>query len=360
MRLIKLSEVVPGTVLAYTLYSGDGKVLLKEGATLTERIASRLVQAGYEQVFVQEEDEPDVTVEAPLSEKDQETFLATLNGIFTATLGKLPVAKTGPDQDALLQITTRMVDELATQRPLNLQVLQLRSKSNYVFSHSINVALLGIALGRKTGEITLSALVDLGMGLLLHDIGKGELPGDLIIPREKPTPEAQEKLMSHPRIGYDVLQAKWSSIKAYARIVALQHHERFDGKGYPKGLKGEEIHMFARICAIADTYDNLTSIAPDKPHLPPRQALEAIQSEAGRALDPRLVEYFMQVVFPYPVGSRVKLSTGEVALVKRISRESPLDPSLAVVMDALGNKIRPPRDMELREHQAVEILGEAT
>lgn len=368
MKLVNLSEVEPGTVVAYTLLGQDGRMLLKEGAALSERIVTKLQQEGYDRLFVQAEDCPTVPLEAPLSIEAQQASLAAVNDAFQVGAAKMPPGSRG-DQASVQRVITRMVDALATNRDLNLQVCQLRSRSNYLFGHSMNVALLGIYLGRRLGGINASALVDLGMGLLLHDIGKVKLgdgmlpPGVTGCPRANRNPpknaQAEEQLRTHPREGFELLQADWASVKAYTKIVALQHHERFDGTGYPKGLKGKEIHLFARICAVADCYDNLTAIAPEKEHLTPAQALEQIRADSGKAFDPEVVAAFMELVFPYPVGCRVVLTSGERAVVKQLRREAPLSPVVSLLTDRMGSPLSAPRDLDLRAMPTVAIKGDA-
>jgi len=159
----------------------------------------------------------------------------------------------------------------------------------YIVEHSIDAAVVGLGIGRRL--LPEDELSDLGIGLFVQDIGMLALPERVV---QKPGPLAPDEwdlMMRHPLLGLEFLRG--DSIPARARTIVRSHHERWDGSGYPGALVGEEISLFARVAAVADVFDAVTSERWHAPAVPPRQGVEIIRSGAGSAFDPAVVEAFL-------------------------------------------------------------------
>ena len=167
------------------------------------------------------------------------------------------------------------------------------AKSSWTAGHSVRVAQITIDIAKVLG-LPQEVLDDLQRAALLHDIGKIGIPLGIIDKPGKLTVEEDDIIKNHPSIGARIL----SPIGAYASIIPVveQHHERYDGKGYPFGKSGEQIHPFARIIALADTFDAMISERPYRGRLTQKQAIRIIREDAGGQFDPRIVEAFNQVV----------------------------------------------------------------
>lgn len=131
--------------------------------------------------------------------------------------------------------------------------------------------------------------------------------------------------------------------------VAWQHHEKFDGTGYPCGLKGKEIHEYARITALADVYDALTTNRSYREQIMPHEAIEYLRDSEGTAFDPEIAEVFLDKIAPFPVGSIVLLNNGEKAVVIRINKEFPGRPVVASIYDGFGNRLLQPVERDLKK-----------
>ena len=163
---------------------------------------------------------------------------------------------------------------------------------DYNVEHSIDATVVGLLVGRKL--ISQDALADLATGLFLQDIGKLALPPRLVHKEGPLAPDEWELMMQHPLLGLEFLRD--DSIPAGAKAVVRSHHERWDGSGYPSGLAGEEISLFARIAAVADVFDAITSERYHAPAVPKRHGVEIIRTGAGGAFDPVVVEAFLEAV----------------------------------------------------------------
>ena len=213
--------------------------------------------------------------------------------------------------------------EAATSDPSGLvHIHDLRSHDEYTYHHSLSVALLSIATGQAMGLYP-SDLTRLGKCAILHDIGKQFTPLEIINKPGKLTDEEFTTMKDHPTSGSLSLKAKaigdmelWSAV--------MFHHEKYNGTGYPKGLKKNEIPLFARIIAVADVYDAVTSYRSYRKPMPPSHAFEIICSEVERAFDYDIVKAFMSKIDMYPIGSVVELSDKTVGKV--IMNEQPTRP----------------------------------
>lgn len=182
-----------------------------------------------------------------------------------------------------------------------------------MYSHSVNVGVLagvmGIAL--NLDNIKLEKLIT---SALLHDIGKVFIPKHIMNKTENLIDNEKKTVQSHAEKGYRYIK-QFYNIPVTAYVGILQHHERYDGKGYPDGKKGESISIFGRIICICDAYDNLISETPTKKAYLPSDAIEYIMAYNGTIFDPKLVKVFLRKVAPYPLGTVVMLSNEQKAIV---------------------------------------------
>jgi HD-GYP domain-containing protein (c-di-GMP phosphodiesterase class II) len=352
MRAIMLDRVQPSMRLGKTLFAGDGRVLLHRGTELSDAYLEHLRSLGFTALYV--EDPRTEGVEAPELVSDK-TRLVAVAAVKTAFAGlkdmqghKFQHGWSG--RRSLYNAASSIVTEVSASKDLCIQLMELRSSDGYTFAHSVNVCILGMALARKL-EVPYNKMVDLAIGLLIHDIGKLLLPEELRDATRELTSEEAKAYEHHAEAGYGLLKDLGSTFGAPSKIVALQHHERWDGQGYPRGLKGDQIHEFAQICAIANTYDRLTTSAAFGRRAAPHEALEFIMGAGGTLFRLPLVQAFLEIVAPYPLGSTVKLNTGEIGVVVRIEKGLPQRPVLRMLADHSGDEFR------LTDHQDRVVVG---
>ena len=225
-------------------------------------------------------------------------------------------------------------------------LFKLRGFDEYTYTHSINVSLLAILLGKHLG-LEKDALLKLGMAGMYHDVGKARIP-EAVLNKPGKLTEAEFQLMkTHPLEGYKILMGQKDLDQEILRAV-VEHHERFDGTGYPRALTGEDIGRFSRIIAVVDVYDALTSRRVYKDAMAPAKALGMMYQWRDKDFTPQAIESFIRCIGVFPVGSFVKLSGGEFGIVASVNPQRPTKPEIKVVMDA---KMRPqiPRTLNLWE-----------
>jgi HD-GYP domain-containing protein (c-di-GMP phosphodiesterase class II) len=228
-----------------------------------------------------------------------------------------------------------------------MALVDLAAADAYTFQHSIDVTALGLLIGqrlfRERGWLDFRGVRQfhrlderlhmLGLGLLLHDVGKLALPAKLIQKPGKLTREEWEVMRRHPRLGLELLRG--DDFSPLVKAVVLRHHERWDGSGYPDGKSGTDIHEMARIAAVADVYDAVTSERPYAAAQPAREGVRVILQGAGTLFDPDVVNIFAQVVTPFPPGEELRLADGRRAVVVSVSDEA-LDRPLVRVIEGPG------------------------
>lgn len=226
------------------------------------------------------------------------------------------------------EIVADYLNRMQDNQNMLLQMVMLKDLDPYSVRHSLNVTVLATLLGSKLG-LSRKELQLLGVGAMLHDVGKLEVPAEILLKPGKLTAEEFAVIKRHPQAGYERLDGV---VMEEVRRVARDHHERCNGSGYPRGLRREEISLAARCVAIADVYDAVTTDRCYRPRYLPHEGMELLMMESTLGnLDLDLVRVFLQAIASYPVGSRVKLSTGETALVIAQEPEVPMRPVVKVL-----------------------------
>lgn len=314
MRYLPIDHVTAGMVLGRTVYDASGATLLTSGTTLQTQYIDRLKELGYPALYIRspyESEEYDYA--EPVRQETRlriQASLLDLAGNFSA--------KGAPTQRfrVIDELVNELVDEILANADLLLSIAEIRSLDSYTFVHSINTCILSVmaalSLGYERGR-----LVDLGIGAILHDLGKMFIPPEILNKPGVLTSEEFETVKTHSQRGYALLRDQVNLLSAH---VAYQHHERCNGSGYPRGLKNEEIIPFARLVAVADSFDAMTSDRVYSRAKFPEEAAGVLLSEAPGAYDLDCVKAVVRCVAIYPVGSVVVLDTGEIGEVAGATR----------------------------------------
>jgi HD-GYP domain-containing protein (c-di-GMP phosphodiesterase class II) len=353
MRLIPIARAA-GHVLARDLpvVGGSSLPLLRTGAELTPRLVGLLDDKGFKAVYVEDEISRGVEPVELLPEHVRSEAAAQV--AVTLRIAREAFASRGtlapPVLTELSDVVGRIAANLLESPDAAMALADLAGADEYTHRHSVNVTALGLLLAREhwrrhgwvdhQGQPRYDRIGDqltkLGLGLLLHDVGKMAVPLEILNKPGQLDRHEWELMRTHPQAGYDLLESPTLSL--VARAVVRDHHERFDGSGYPRGLVGTTIHEFSRIAAIADVYDAVCSERPYRAAQPPSAGVAVITKGSGTAFDPSLVATFRRLVFPYPVGSEIALADGRTAVVRAVDPNRP-DMPLVRVADGAGGTV---------------------
>jgi HD-GYP domain-containing protein (c-di-GMP phosphodiesterase class II) len=258
-----------------------------------------------------------------------------------------PMAKPGGvlDGKEIKESVTRLTDSVVRNPDALLLVTRLREKSAQVHARALQVSIYLMVFGRFL-ELAREELELLGLLGLLQDVGKTKLPAGLLEKSTPLTPEENELAKQHVEFSAEILRATPGIHERLPALVTL-HHERQDGTGYPRGLKGDQIGLYGSMAAIADSFDALTAARPYAEALSPSSALSFLYKERGSGFHADLVEQFIQCVGVFPVGSVVELNSGEIGIVITQNLVRRLKPRVMVVLDAQGHPLRPHKILDL-------------
>ncbi|ABA56876.1 Metal-dependent phosphohydrolase, HD subdomain [Nitrosococcus oceani ATCC 19707] len=209
---------------------------------------------------------------------------------------------------------------------------RLKKQDSYTYTHCVDACTLAIAFGRHLG-LPREELETLAQGTLLADIGKMKIPPTILQKKTRLIPEEFALIKKHVHYTVEILK-KTEGISEEIIEVAYHHHERYNGSGYPQGLGGDDIPLYARMAAIADCYDAMTSNRPYAKALSPHTAIQKLYEFRNVDFQDELVEQFVQCLGAYPVGTLVELSTGQVGVVLAQNRVRRLRPQVMILLDA--------------------------
>lgn len=312
LRFVLIDQVKEGMKIGRTIYNEKGVPLLHKGSTLSNVYINKLKIIGYKGLLIDDEISKDVDYHQNFVSQEVKCTIANkLQVAFTKTAdGKQNISKNIKE---LRELIDDIVNDMLSSKDLTLNLIELKMFDNYTYFHSINVAIIVLVLGYHVGLNT-NDLKDLGLAGLLHDIGKLFVSNEILNKPNKLTKDEFEQMKLHSFMGYKTLK-KNPQLNSKICISVLNHHEHFNGKGYPNNLKGNKINLWSRIICIADVYDALTSDRPYRKAYKHSNVIEYIMANCGELFDPDLVALFLSKIYPYPVGSVVKLSNKETALV---------------------------------------------
>jgi HD-GYP domain-containing protein (c-di-GMP phosphodiesterase class II) len=271
-------------------------------------------------------------------------------------INSVRIGKT-PNIRKIKRVVQGIVDQVLNEETSLIGLTAIRDYDEYTFTHSVNVCIFSIALGRRLGMNKLQ-LYELGLAALMHDIGKSRVPIDVLQKNGELTDEEWKWMASHPWLGVLVLfqfRRQQEELSYRAMTVCQEHHMKIDLTGYPKSIRPREVSLLSKIVTIADGYDAATSRRVYKTEaLAPSAVLEEMRDNPRRGLDQVLVKAFINLLGIYPVGTVVVLDTFELAVVSAANPnpESLSRPIIRIISDAQGNTISPPLQVDLAVPEA--------
>lgn len=246
-------------------------------------------------------------------------------------------------------VVDQIISSVMRDQSAVISLAKLREHDEYTFRHCINVAVFSVVFGKSLG-LPKEQLRVLGIAGIFHDVGKARIPEEILRKPERLNDTEFNIIKRHAVEGYRVMRDS-SSLQQDVLLAIMQHHERHDGCGYPRGLSGQAINPLARIISLVDVYDALTSNRCYRKASTPTTALGLIYRENGTHFFPTYVERFIKCIGVYPPGSLVRLTDGSIAIVRRINPERTLFPQVIVCFDQWFRR-RQPMTIDLAEHQA--------
>ncbi|MGM0508336.1 MAG: HD-GYP domain-containing protein [Fusobacteriota bacterium] len=352
VKNLKISEITPGMKIGKTIVDhNSGEILIEQGQEITHHGLKELklyfkqnkgdikIKAISDKKHIFKIDgkvtylpsKSSKYVKDAISAKTQQEALTVVDNV-------IKNVRMGEDinSEDIKKAVGGIISDMMGNEDAVINLLDIKKFDDYTYTHSVNVATISLMIGKEL-EISKDQLFKLGEGALLHDLGKIKVEEEILKKPGRLTEDEFEIIKKHPVYTYQILKEK-KNIAEISKYIALQHHEKFDGMGYPLGLKSEKINYFAKIVAIADVYDALTSRRPYKDPMTPYKAMKIIIEGSGTHFDPELLEKVVRILSIYPPGTHVLLNTNEKAVVKKVNKKNKMGPIVGIIGEGLKTR----------------------
>ncbi len=347
MRYVPTGCLRPGMILGKNIYSQDGAVLLAKDVSITKEYIENMKKLVINGAYIEDNISENISIENVISDELRVKAVKLIRKLYN---NPNTIAK---NIDTVENVAKNIINELMKSKSIMINMIDIKTFDDFMFGHSVNVAVLSAVMGIAM-NLDESKLEKLVASAMLHDIGKIFISKEVLNKISQLTKEEEELIKSHPEKGYRYIKTYYSnSIAVTSYVGILQHHEHFDGTGYPDKKKGEKISLFGRVIGICDVYDNLISERPNRKAYTPSDAIEYIMAHNGIIFDPKLVKVFLRKVAPYPLGTIVKLSSGEKAIVMENNEECSTRPVVKSLES--GNILNLTHDWNCRNITIVEV-----
>lgn len=348
MRLEFIDRVKENDVLGKNILTNDGKILLRSGVQLSRRYMEKLKELGVFFVYVEDNRLEDVLVEDDRLLELKQVTMKNMSNI----IKNVHSCNSREVKDSL-NIVEDLVDYIIDMGDVNTSLYDIQTYDNYTFVHSLDTCIMSSFLGLSHG-FGEKDLKDLAIGAILHDIGKTKISSKIINKSGPLTDEEFREIRRHPLYGGEIL-SKNVRIPDNAIKAVLQHHERIDGRGYPKNLTDREISKYGKVVCICDVYDAVSNDRVYRKKFRPNEAYELILSGSGTAFDNALVRSFRATFSVYPLGCCVRLSNSVEGYVIRQNSNFPDRPILRVLYDSETKEPIPFYEVDLLEYPNIVI-----
>lgn len=318
-------------ILGQDVLDGSGELLMKEHRILDEESIRLLEEWGFPGVYVDDEFTDSIEVETVIRPEIQAEALKLISNMYKTPKQELVGTETekNEEEERIRNMVQNIVSDITSDGDIMYNLLNLKTYNEYVYYHTLYVTMMSVHIGIRCG-LNRHQLNDLATAGILHDIGRKFVDGKLQELKRPLAPPEMKEVRRHVIEGTKFIDENFHFSPDVVKAIN-DHHENYNGTGYPNRLKGKEISLYARILHVADVYDALITKKPYRSEFRPADAMEYLMASDGQEFDPEIIDLFVDWVAVYPVGSEVKLSDGRNAIVERNYPHFPLRPKVRVV-----------------------------
>ncbi|ACB85691.1 HD-GYP domain-containing protein [Natranaerobius thermophilus] len=325
MKRYSVFQLKEGMKLSKDVNSKSGATLVPKGVILSKKTIKFLINWGIKSVLIEEEEEQITRGRGHSQAKFKKEYFETTEKVISFMEG-LKGSK-AIELDEVKEIAQELVtysDDINSVKLLT----EVKDKDYYTYQHSINVGIYASLLGRWLGYCT-NDIKNLSLAGLLHDIGKTQIPDEVLLKPESLTDKEFEIIKNHPIYGYELLKP-CEDLSPEINIAVLQHHERENGSGYPFGITGEKIHSYSKIISVVDIFDAITSNRVYKGRNSPFEAIREVRDKSFQDLNPEIAYTFFKRISEFFVGSTVIFNDGSIGKIVFLNKNDPTRPLVQI------------------------------
>lgn len=356
MRIVPV-EFAVNLHLAEDVYDHFGRILVRNGLSVSDKVVAQLKNAGVFSVYVNDRYSQN-RLTPPISTDLRVELTRELQNMYEILRLRHEAEREVSEStlrplNRVLELAEHILYEITRTPRQYLSFTDIKVQELYTVSHSLNVAVLSLLLGMDAG-LDRNRQRDVFLGALFHDIGMNFINEKVFMKNGKLDVQEFIKIKEHPQKGYELIK-DFSFANAYIKIIVLEHHEKLDGSGYPRQLQDPEIHHLAKLVSVADCYDAMTSDRIYSRAVSPYEALQHISLASGKHLDAKMADLFIRKIMPYPEGCLVRLSDQSVALVETVRESDPLRPVVTPIDGTTKQLLS--TSIDLAQSQELKIEG---
>ncbi len=379
MRKIRVDELKPGMVYDKAVYIDMNNILVAPMVPLKKEDIDRLVKWGIEEVetagvlikYGEDTSLEEETLTDKVSkltemmeggfeeEREFDIVPGSIEDLFDELVSMVEDIYekvrngVGYDKEKIIGLIDRLIEKVKEDKNKALAITTAEHEGKYIYTLAASVSILAVVTGMSL-EYGKHRLIPLGVGALLHDIGMVRVPSYITDKKTTLTPDEYNRIKTHPIYGYRIITKELGLTNEIATI-ALQHHESYDGSGYPRKSKAEGISEFAKIVSICDVFCAMTRKRSYREEHLSYNAMKNVLSESNRKFDPNIVKAFLSNMAIYPIGSIVQLNNAVIGRVVSANAELPLRPRIEVLVDEFGDRLEERKVIDLQENTNIYI-----
>jgi HD-GYP domain-containing protein (c-di-GMP phosphodiesterase class II) len=365
MKTIKVSTLRPGMKFDQPVFIEGDNILVPAGVAIKGKDIERLSRWDIEDVFTEGEEIKGSAADTAAKLKEMPAWLPKKEEksrrIYRSAVDKVDAIfqdvadGTYLNHEPIDSVVKEMLDVLRQNKNEMIQLILLGEWFERRLSVSaINCMIVSGVIG-STMRLASHRLLQLATGGLLHDIGMLKVQREILEKQGRLSSDEMNRMRAHAVLGYQIISKDMKYPEEIA-LVALQHHEHWDGRGYPRSLKGEDITLFARIVAVADAYEAMVSERPYRNSIIGYNAMKTVLSDNGKHFDPQVLKAFLESMGIFPIGSVVQLNNSSIGRVSENHTEAPLRPKIELLIDEFGNQIEGSEIVDLLNKKSLFIV----
>lgn len=327
MRYVPVEYLQAGMILGQDMHDASGRLLLGKHIVLSGENISYITFLGVPGVYIDDAFTKDIEIQEVVRPEVRDAALTLIKDYFSAEMG----AELPPEEKSIFDSVNEVVEDILDDDTVMKNLVHVKIYDDYTYFHSVNVGIIAGVIGAKC-HLPKHSLTELVTAGFLHDIGKSAIDKELLNAPRQLTEVERMRMMDHPRIGYETLVSKYEFSENIC-LAVYQHHEWYNGSGYPCHIDAKKTLKISRILKCADVYDAMTSKRPYHDPYLPSEVLEYFMGRSGMEFDPEIVQIMATEFSVYPVGCEVQLSDGRRGIVVRNHRGYVLRPALKMLED---------------------------
>lgn len=351
MPYLQINEVQPGQYLGHTIFGENGNILLQKGVQLTASYIKKLSERGYYSLYVLDNLEDKIEIQDIVSPRVRNNAVTLLRKTINYVAQEKTPRAWSDSIQRKDQLAQQILLDMEHNETLKADLINLKCVNEYTVEHSINVGVMAGYVGLQVG-LNMKQVRDVIKAGIYHDIGKTFVENDILNKPASLSTQEMIEIRKHPENGFKLLMNQLN-ISPIISIGSHLHHERWDGSGYPNGMKEEQIHLYGRIVAVIDVFDAMTSDRVYHRARSNKEVPDYINSKSGSHFAPDIVETLSNIVYPYPTGSKVRLGDNRVAVVLSNSPEDPHRPLVRIAQSNgqqgdVYNLAKEPKELQIQ------------